>query len=83
MFSDLVRPASGSPAPGAPGKGLLPAGAVAAPFGVASAAAVGSFEPGFMPSLSTSRVLSELVLCSGVGTETTIVAVQVVSLRGY
>jgi len=81
MFSDLVRPASGSPAPGAPGDELLSAGAVSAPLGFVSVA-VGSLEPAFTPSLSTSRVLSELVLRSGVSDEAAIVAVQVVSLRG-
>jgi hypothetical protein len=78
----MIRPASGSPAPGAPGDGLLPAGAVSAPLGFVSVA-VGSLEPAFAPSLSTSRVLSELVLRSGVDDEVAIVAVQVVSLRGY
>src|SRR6478735_10199318 len=76
IVSDLVRPASGSPASGAPGDGLLPAGVVSAPSEVASAA-VGSWECPFAawaPSRSTSRVLSELVLRSGVGGEAAIVA---------
>lgn len=63
MFSDLVRPASGSLAPGPPGDGLLPAGVVSAPSGPVSVV-VGLLEA---PSRSTSRVLSELVLSSGTG----------------